>query len=112
MDGGLTDSIRLAAQWFFGPLLAIVALAWLCVRLEASGAFDAICSAVRKMPVGRRFAFFALAAVFIAFAGTKTNSPPMNLPPLPPIFPPVLNPPLPALNPGSPSDAGFVVVGE
>ena len=99
-------------QWLFAPLLAVVALAWFCVRLEASGAFDAICSAVRKMPVGRRFVFFALAAVFIAFAGTKTNSPPMNLPPLPPIFPPVLNPPLPALNPGSPSDAGFVVVGE
>ena len=112
MDGGLADSIRLAAQWFFGPLLAVVALAWLCVRLEAAGAFDAICSAVRKMPVGMRFAFFALAAGLIAYAGTKTNSPPMNLPPLPQIFPPVQNPSLPALNPGTLLDAGFVNVGE
>ena len=64
------------------------------------------------MPIGLRFAFFALAAVFIAFAGTKTNSPPMNLPPLPPIFPPVQNLPLSPLNSGSPSDAGFVIVGE
>ena len=69
-----------AVQWIFAPLLAVVVLAWLCVRLEAVGAFAAIRSAVRKMPTGRRFAFFALAAGFIAFAGTKTNSPPMNMP--------------------------------
>ena len=112
MTEELTEAIRLIMQWLFAPLLAVVALAWLCVRLEASGAFDAICSAVRKMPIGLRFAFFALAAVFIAFAGTKTNSPPMNLPPLPPIFPPVQNLPLSPLNSGSPSDAGFVIVGE
>ena len=98
MDEELADSIRLAAQWFFGPLLALVALAWLCVRLEASGVFDVICSAVRKMPIGRRIAFFALAAGLIAFAGTKTNSPPMNLPG--PILPPsVLVPVLPGLSP-------------
>jgi len=112
MDAMLTEAIKVAVQWLFAPLLAIVALAWLCVRLEVAGAFDAIRSAVRKMPVGRRFAFFALAAGFIAFAGTKTNSPPMNMPPGLPILPPVQNPPLPALNPGTPSDAGFVVVGE
>ncbi len=105
MDGGLADSIRLAAQWLFGPLLAIVALAWLCVRLEASGAFDVICSAVRKMPAGRRFAFFALAAVFIAFAGTKTNSPPMNLPG--PILPPSIL--VPVLSGLSPSSCGIPV---
>ena len=80
MTEELTEAIRLVMQWLFAPLLAIVALAWLCVRLEVAGAFDAIRSAVRKMPVGRRFAFFALAAGFIAFAGTKTNSPPMNMP--------------------------------
>ena len=50
MDAMLTEAIKVAVQWLFAPLLAIVALAWLCVRLEASGAFDAICSAVHKMP--------------------------------------------------------------
>ena len=100
MDGGLADSIRLAVQWLFGPLLALAALAWLCVRLEASGVFAAICSAVRRMPAGRRVAFFALAAGLIAFAGTKTNSPPMNLPG--PLLPPsVLAPVLPGLSPFS-----------
>ena len=96
----LANSIRMAAQWLFGPLLAIVALAWLCVRLEASGAFDAIRSAVRKMPIGCRFAFIALAAGLIAYAGTKTNSPPMNLPG--PFLPPsVLVPVQPDLSPYS-----------
>ncbi len=45
MTEELTEAIRLVMQWLFAPLLAIVALAWLYVRLEASGAFDAICSA-------------------------------------------------------------------
>ena len=99
-------------QWLFAPLLAIVALAWLCIRLEASGAFDAICSAVRKMSAFQRFAAAAFLTVFIVFASEKTNAPSLLPPILPPIFPPVLNPLLPALTPGSPSDAGFVVVGE
>ncbi len=99
-------------QRLFGPLLAIAVLAWLCIRLEALGVLAAIRSAVRKMSAFQRFAAAASLAVLIAFAGDKTNSPPMNLPPLPPIFPPVLNPPLPALTSGSPSDTGFVIVGE
>ena len=100
MDGGLADCVRMAEQWLFGPLLALVALAWLCLRLEAAGTFDLICSAVRKMPGGRRFAFLALAAGLVAIAGTKTNSPPMNLPG--PLLPPsVLVPVQPGLSPSS-----------
>ena len=56
MDGGLTDSIRLAVQWLLAPLLAIVVLAWLCIRLEALGVFAAIRSAARRMSVFQRFA--------------------------------------------------------
>ena len=101
----LAEAIKVAGQWLFAPLLAVVVLAWLCVRLEAAGAFGMICSAVRKMPVGRRFALFALAVGLIAFAGTKTNSPPMNLPGLP-FSPPVLFSPLPF------SNSPFVIGGE
>ena len=112
MDEALAEAVKVAVQWLFAPLLAIAALVWLCIRLESLGVFDAIRSAVRKMSAFQRFAAAASLAVLIAFAGDKTNSPPMNLPPGPPILPPVQNPPLPALNPGSPSDAGFVIVGE
>ena len=48
MDGGLADSIRMAVQWLFAPLLALAVLAWLYVRFEALGVFAAICSAVRR----------------------------------------------------------------
>ena len=37
--------------WLFAPLLAIAVLAWLCVKLEASGVFDAIRSAVSARSV-------------------------------------------------------------
>ena len=85
-------------QWLFAPLLALVALAWLCLRLKAAGTFDAIRDSVRKMSVFQRFAAAAFLAVFIVFASEKTNSPPMNLPG--PILPPsVLVPVLPGLSP-------------
>ena len=76
-------------QWLFGPLLALAALAWLCLRLAA------VRSAIGRMPSGRRVALFALAAGLIAFAGTKTNAP-SALPPHPllalqPVAPPVTN---------------------
>ncbi len=80
MDGGLTEAIKTAVQWLFAPLLAIVALAWLCVHLEALGTFDAIRDSVRRMSVFQRFAAAAFLAVFIVFASEKTNSPPANLP--------------------------------
>jgi hypothetical protein len=60
----LTEAIRLAMQWLFTPLLALVALAWLCLRLEAAGTFDAILGSVRKMSVFQRFAAAAFLAVF------------------------------------------------
>ena len=47
-------------QWLFTPLLALVALAWLCLRLKAAGTFDAIRGSVRKMSVFQRFAAAAL----------------------------------------------------
>ncbi len=108
MPEGVAESIKVAVQWLFAPLLAIVALAWMCIRLEASGTFDAICSTVRKMPVGRRFVFLALAAGLIAYAGTKTNSPPMNLPGpvLPHITLPIMHPPSPL------PDSSFILDGE
>ena len=105
MDGTLTETARLVVQWLFAPLLAVVVLAWLCVKLEAAGVFAAIRDSIRKMPVGRRFAFVALAAGFVAFAGTKTNLPPMNLPG-PFLPPPVLLSPLPVFN------SPFVIGGE
>ena len=80
MPEGLAEAIKIAVQWLFVPLLAVVVLAWLCLRIEASGAFDAIYSAVRKMSVFQRFAAAAFLAVFIVFASEKTNSPPANLP--------------------------------
>ena len=55
-------------QWLFTPLLALVALAWLGLRLEAAGTFDAILGSVRKMSVFQRFAAAAFLAVFIVFA--------------------------------------------
>ena len=81
MDAMLIEAIKAAVQWLFAPLLALAALAWLCIRLEALGVFAAIRSAVRRMSVFQRFAAAASLAVLIAFAGDKTNSPPMNLPP-------------------------------
>ena len=66
-------------QWLFGPLLALVALAWLGLRLEAAGTFDAILGSVRKMSVFQRFAAAAFLAVFIVFAGEKTNAPNVEL---------------------------------
>ena len=81
MDGGLTEAIKTVVQWLFAPLLAIVALAWLCVRFEALGTFDAIRDSVRKMSAFQRFAAAAFLAVFIVFASEKTNSPPADLPP-------------------------------
>ena len=79
MADGLTEIVRMTVQWLFAPLLAVVVLAWLCVRLEAAGVFDAIRSAVRKMSVFQRFAAAAFLAVFIVFAGEKTNAPNVEL---------------------------------
>ena len=90
MNEMLTEAIKTAVQWLFAPLLALVALAWLCIRLESLGVFAAIRSAVRRMSVFQRFAAAAFLVVFIVFAGEKTNSPSLLPPILPPIFPPVL----------------------
>ena len=87
----MIETIKVAAQWLFTPLLVIVVLAWLCLRIEASGTFGAIRDIVRKMSVFQRFAAAAFLAVFIVFAGEKTNSPPANLPPtILPSVPPLL----------------------
>ena len=56
MDGGLTDSIRMAVQWLFVPLLAFAVFAWLCLKIEALGVFETIRSAVRRMSAFQRFA--------------------------------------------------------
>ncbi len=81
-------------------LLAVVSLAWLCLKIEALGVFETIRSAVRRMSAFQRFAAAAFLAVFIVFASEKTNSPPMNLPG--PILPPsVLVPVQPGLSPSS-----------
>ena len=81
MNEGLAEAIKVAVQWLFAPLLAVAVLAWLYLRVEASGAFAAIRDSVRRMSVFRRFAAAAFLAVFIVFASEKTNSPPANLPP-------------------------------
>ena len=81
MADGLTEIVRIAVQWLFTPLLAVAVLAWLYLRVEASGAFAAIRDSVRRMSVFQRFAAAAFLAVFIVFASEKTNSPPANLPP-------------------------------
>ena len=78
---GLAEAIKVAVQWLFAPLLAVAVLAWLCLRIEASGTFDAIRDSVRKMSAFQRFAAAAFLAVFIVFASEKTNSPPADLPP-------------------------------
>ena len=75
MNELLTEAIKAAVQWLFAPLLALAALAWLCIRLESLGVFAAIRSAVRRMSVFQRFAAAAFLAVFIVFAGEKTNAP-------------------------------------
>ena len=87
MDGGLTDSIRMVVQWVFVPLLAFAVFAWLCLKIESSGVFETIRSAVRRMSAFQRFAAAAFLAVFIVFASEKTNSPPANVPS--PVLPPV-----------------------
>ena len=100
MSGGLTEIVRVAVQWIFTPLLAVAVLAWLCLRVEASGAFAAIRDSVRRMSAFQRFAAAAFLAVFIVFASEKTNSPPMNLPG--PFLPPsVLVPVQSGLSPSS-----------
>ena len=52
----IVEAIKAAVQWLFAPLLAIAVLAWLCVRLEAVGAFDAI---ARKQNARNRFDKFS-----------------------------------------------------
>ena len=86
MDEGLTEAVRVALQWLFAPLLALVALALLCVWIKASGAFDTLGAVLRRMTPLQRWGFCMLAAACIAFGGDKTNSPPAGLPPvLPPL---------------------------
>ena len=107
MDGGLTDSIRMAVQWLFVPLLAFAVLAWLCLKIESLGVFETIRSAVRRMSAFQRFAAAAFLAVFIVFASEKTNSPPANIPPpvLPPPLPPVAGSPNAGASAGTPGPA-------
>jgi len=64
VNEGLAEIVRMAVQWFFAPLLAIAVLAWLYLRVEASGAFAAIRDSVRRMSVFQRFAAAAFLAVF------------------------------------------------
>ena len=61
-------------QRLFVPLLALAALAWLYVRLDAVGAFAAIRDSVRRMSAFQRFAAAAFLAVFVVYAGTKTDA--------------------------------------
>ena len=89
MTEELTEAITAAVQWLFAPLLAIVVLAWLCVRLDDLGVFAAIRSAVRKMSAFQRFAAGVFLAMSIVFAGEKTNAPSLLPPILPPMFPSV-----------------------
>ena len=107
MSGGLTEIVRVAVQWIFTPLLAVAVLAWLYLRVEASGAFAAIRDSVRRMSVFQRFAAAAFLAVFIVFASEKTNSPPANLPPailpsVPSILPSQLAAGMPVPRPAEP----------
>ena len=39
MCGGLTEIVRVAVQWIFAPLLVVAVLAWLYLRVKASGSF-------------------------------------------------------------------------
>ncbi len=83
----LADAMAKSLEVALVALLAVVSLAWLCLKIEALGVFETIRSALRRMSAFQRFAAAAFLAVFIVFASEKTNSPPANVPP--PVLPPV-----------------------
>ena len=83
----LADAMAKSLEAALVALLAVVSLAWLCLKIEALGVFETIRSAVRRMSAFQRFAAAAFLAVFIVFASEKTNSPPANVPP--PVLPPL-----------------------
>ncbi|MBR4654546.1 MAG: hypothetical protein IKO72_14395 [Kiritimatiellae bacterium] len=83
----LADAMAKSLEVALVALLAVVSLAWLCLKIEALGVFETIRSALRRMSAFQRFAAAAFLAVFIVFASEKTNSPPANVPS--PVLPPV-----------------------
>ncbi|MBR4653891.1 MAG: hypothetical protein IKO72_11090, partial [Kiritimatiellae bacterium] len=103
----LADAMVKSLEAVLVALLAVVSLAWLCLKIEALGVFETIRSAVRRMSAFQRFAAAAFLAVFIVFASEKTNSPSANIPPpvLPPPLPPVAGSPNAGASAGTPGPA-------